>query len=133
MTMMKCSICGKRLTDPISIEHGIGPDCRLSLKLNQAKNMTRHLFNERSDYSYELRGHVVCIVDHDNGKSVTNDIREVLADLTRDGLDLSRHRVIYRDSLKIWDEVVLKGAMFHDFKSLNERELDAALQKVAAA
>lgn len=94
--------------------------------------MTGNLFNPRADYSYTVQRGVVCITDHDNGKSVTNDITAVLADIAGE-VNLNAHRVIYRDTLKIWDEVVLVGGKFSTFKSLNERELEAALDKLAVA
>ena len=129
---MNCNICGKPLTDPVSLDFGIGPVCRLNLKILESKNMTGNLFSPRADFSYTVQRGVVCITDHDNGKSVTNDIAAVLADIAGE-VNLSAHRVIYRDTLKIWDEVVLVGGKFSTFRSLNERELEAALDKLAVA
>jgi uncharacterized protein YbaR (Trm112 family) len=127
---MNCNICGKPLTDPVSLDFGIGPVCRLKLKMQEAKNTTGNLFSPRAEYTYTVQRGVVCIVDHDNGKSVTNDIREVLRDIAGEGVELATHRVIYRDTHRIWDEVVLLNGQFSDFRSLNERELDAALAKL---
>jgi uncharacterized protein YbaR (Trm112 family) len=127
---MNCTICGKPLTDPVSIDFGIGPVCRLTLKIAEAKNRTGSLFSPRAEFSYTIKQGVVCIVDHDNGKSVTNDIHAVLDDIAADGVDLGVHRVIYCDSHRIWDEVVLTSGRFSTFKSINERELGAALAKI---
>ncbi|MDR8093123.1 hypothetical protein KPB05_37335 [Burkholderia gladioli] len=127
---MNCNICGKPLTDPVSLEFGIGPVCRLKLKIESAKNRTGNLFSPRASFSYSVRGNVICITDHDSGKSVTNDIHAVLDDLRADGIDLSAFQVVYCDTYRIWDEVVLVDGSFSTFRSLNERTLDAALAKL---
>ncbi|MFP3617610.1 hypothetical protein SB778_47030, partial [Paraburkholderia sp. SIMBA_050] len=58
----------------------------------------------------------------------------VLADIAGNAVDLRAHRVIYRDTLGVWDEVVLtKDGRFKGFKSLNARELGEAIQKVQAS
>lgn len=133
METWKCCVCGKPLTDPVSVHLGIGPVCRINLKFNEAKNMTRNLFSSTADYTYELHGSVVCIIDHDNGMSVTNDIERVLADIQGEGVPLGAHRVIYRDTMGVWDEVVLNDdGTFKAFKSVNEQQLSAALAKVRA-
>lgn len=132
--MCTCGICGKALSDPISVQFGVGPVCRVNLKLREARNMTESLFGPRADYSYELDGNIVCIVDHDHGRSVTNDVENILADLAADGVDLGSHRVIYRDTLGVWDEIVLKkDGGFKTFKSLNARKLGDAIEKVRAS
>ena len=50
----------------------------------------------RAVYSHTIHGNVIVLVDHDQGKSVTNDAENVIADLAAD-FDLSKHLVIYRD------------------------------------
>ncbi|MEX3556324.1 MAG: hypothetical protein VB131_07160 [Burkholderia gladioli] len=66
--------------------------------------------------------------------SVTNDIERVLADIKGEGVPLGSYRVIYRDTMGVWDEVVLNDdGMFRAFKSINEQQLDAALAKVQTA
>jgi len=96
--------------------------------------MSRNLFGDapRADFTWELRGNVVCIVDHDNGRSVTNDVQAVLADIARDGVNLATHRVIYRDTMGVWDEILLAGVTFSAFRSINETDLSAALRKIGA-
>ncbi|MEX3556325.1 MAG: DUF6011 domain-containing protein [Burkholderia gladioli] len=39
MTTWKCGVCGKPLTDPVSVHLGIGPVCRITLKFNEAKDI----------------------------------------------------------------------------------------------
>ena len=52
----------------------------------------------RSVYSRMVHGNVIAIVDHHEGRSVTNDADNVIDDLARQGFDLSKYLVIYRDS-----------------------------------
>jgi hypothetical protein len=47
----------------------------------------------RAVYSCTTYGDVIAIIDHDQGKSVTNDADNVIADLAA-RFDLSKYRVI---------------------------------------
>ena len=86
----------------------------------------------KAEFSYQIKGNTICIVDQCNGecKSVTNDVENVIAKIAFDGVDLCNHRVIYRDTDGIWDEIVCKNGEFKGFRSINERNLDTALAKV---
>lgn len=95
--------------------------------------MSGHLFNDRSEYSYTIENGVVCIVDHDTGRSVTNDARDVIDDLTRKDIDVNAMPVIYRDSQGIWDQLTVVNSRFASFKSINEREKADAIAKAKAA
>lgn len=131
---MTCRVCGKPLTDPVSLRLEIGPVCRIRLKLLEAENVTRNLFSSTADYSRELHGNVVCVIDHDNGRSVTNDVDNVLAGIAAEVTDLRSHRVIYRDTAGIWDEIVLnEDGTFKTFRSINETQLAAALARIGAS
>jgi hypothetical protein len=84
----------------------------------------------RSVYSRTVYGNVIAIIDYDQGRSVTNDADNVIADLAAD-FDLSRYRVIYRDTRGIWDELLVdRTGRFAGFSSINERDLPAALAKL---
>ena len=84
----------------------------------------------RSVYSRAVYGDVITIIDHDGGKSVTNDAENVIADLAAD-FDLSRYRVIYKDTRGIWDQMLVdRTGRFVGFSSINERDLPAALSKL---
>jgi hypothetical protein len=61
---------------------------------------------QRAVYSRTVHGHVIAVIDNDQGKSVTNDAENVIADLASD-FDLSQYRVIYRDTRGIWDEMLV--------------------------
>jgi hypothetical protein len=92
----------------------------------------RSLYTEhRAIYSYTVHGNVIAIIDHDEGKSVTNDAENVIDDLVRQGFDLAQYRVIYRDTRGIWDELLVdRTGHFAGFSSINERDLPAALAKL---
>ncbi len=59
----------------------------------------------RADYVYTLTDDVLSIIDLDQGgKSVTNDIDNVIADVSAiEGVDPQDLKVVYRDSDGIWD------------------------------
>jgi hypothetical protein len=84
----------------------------------------------RAIYSYTVNGNVIAIIDHDQGKSVTNDADNVIADLAA-CFDLLLYRVIYRDTRGIWDQMLVdRTGRFAGFSSINERDLPAALTKI---
>jgi hypothetical protein len=83
----------------------------------------------RAEFSYRSYGHVIAVVDHDHGRSVTNDAEAVIAQLA-EKFDLSKFHVIYRDTRGVWDELLVQHGQFVGFRSINERELEAALAKV---
>ena len=85
----------------------------------------------RSVYSRTVHGNVIAIIDHHEGRSVTNDADNVIDDLARQGFDLSKYLVIYRDTRGIWDQLLVdRTGHFAGFSSINERDLAAALAKV---
>ena len=85
----------------------------------------------RSVYSHTVHGNVIAIIDYDGGRSVTNDVDNVFDDLTRQGFDLSKYRVIYRDTRGIWDQLLVdRTGNFAGFSSINERDLSAALARL---
>lgn len=110
-------------------------------------NPTRETAMNRASYSYTFHREdeamprtlaegggypVLAIVDHDNGRSVTNDAENVLADL---GIifNLEKFRVIYRDSSGLWDELLVgPGTQHAGFAPLRKRELAEALQALDA-
>jgi hypothetical protein len=86
----------------------------------------------RSIYSRAVYGNVIAIIDHAEGKSVTNDAENVIADLIRRGFDLSQYRVIYKDTRGIWVQMLVdRTGHFAGFSSTNARDLPAALAKLS--
>jgi hypothetical protein len=74
-----------------------------------------------------IDGNVIVIIDHYDGMSVTNDVENVLATSAADGVDISRHHVIYRDTDMVWDGIATIGGRFFEFFSIGVRDLHAAL------
>lgn len=97
-----CSKCGKSLSDPISISFRLGPVCRLNKKLENMNN--GNLFASRAEYEYDIEGSILWIADKGGMKLVTNDIENILADIAKDQ-DISRKKIMYKDSDGIWDEI----------------------------
>lgn len=128
-TSTTCSCCGKPLTDPISVETGMGPVCRITQKQKELSEKTGNLFTNRSEYDYTLRGGILAIEDRGGMKSVTNDIENVLEDIRRaENVSFSRHLIIYKDSMGIWDGIRLVSGRVV-FYSINERDFYAARAK----
>ncbi|WP_020396613.1 DUF6011 domain-containing protein [Thiolinea disciformis] len=130
----KCICCGKNLTDPVSVMLGMGAICRMKQK-NQ-RDTGPELFGG-SAFSVDVVQGVICIIDLDQGgKSVTNDMENVLATVHRDyDLDVFNDPVIYRDSLGVWDGVsVATGQRYYHagFYSLNELDRTTAILKAKA-
>jgi hypothetical protein len=73
---------------------------------------------------------VIAIFGSDEGRSLTNDANLVVKTLAGK-FDLSKYRVIYRDTRGIWDEMLVRDGRFAGFASINERDLEAALVKIA--
>ena len=131
MGMSNCRVCGKVLTDPISVELGIGPVCRMTDKENRVER-TKDMFSE-AQFSYEIKDNVVVIYDLDNGqKSVTNDAENVIQKIHNELGSLDSYRVIYRDSMKIFDEIMVNENRFAGFKPLHVKTLNEALAKLKA-
>jgi hypothetical protein len=133
---MKCSVCGKPLSDPVSVKIGIGPICRIKLKNNEPKKKQGDLFSDKAQYYYEIVGDVIVIYDESQGgRTVTNDIERVLAEIAKDlkanGKLLKDFKVIYKDTQKVFDGVALtKDGRFDHFYSINEYLLKDALKKL---
>jgi hypothetical protein len=84
----------------------------------------------RAVYSVSaVRDGFVCLIDDDKGRSITNAAEEVIAELITAGYDLSNKRVIYRDTMGLWDELVVKNGQFSDFRPIRETDLDCAIAK----
>jgi hypothetical protein len=93
--------------------------------------MTRPYGNSPSTYTYTVEDGVICIVDQNRGRSVTNDAEYVIEDLHEKGLDLDKLPVIYRDTLGVWDQLRVEKGEFLDFHSLGAtRDKETAKERV---
>lgn len=127
----ECSICGKPLSDPVSMEIGMGPVCRIMSKQLTLANKTLNMFQTKSKFNWGTKDDVLWIVDLDEGLSVTNDMGNVLSSIQEELGDLSNHKIIYQDSMGIWDQVILNGSTKNvSFKALTEKTLEGAISKV---
>lgn len=86
-----------------------------------------------TDFEYEVYDDVIVIFDLDiGGSSVTNNIKNVLAAIKQDlGGTFGNCKVIYRDSMKIFDGVGVNSAgYFTEFYPIQEQVLEDALNKI---
>lgn len=88
--------------------------------------MTRAVFS-----TFEVGDDVLALVDHDRGMSITNDAEGVISVLAS-RYDLSRRRVIYRDTTGLWDELVHERGRFKVFRVLGLASRDDAVAQVRA-
>lgn len=87
----------------------------------------------RATFTYEFsEDGILCIYDQDQGMSVTNDIYNVLDDISQEeNRPLVGLKVIYRDSSGCWDQVLLTTeGHFRDFRSINKYTIEEALDVV---
>jgi hypothetical protein len=85
----------------------------------------------KTDFTYELRGAFVLVVERGGAVSVTNDAEGVIRELVADGLDLAGRAVIYRDDCGLWDALLTQGNRFARFRILNARTPEEAMQRLA--
>lgn len=132
MTLNKCRICQKTLTDPVSIQAGVGTVCRLSAKETEAA-LSNNFFPP-SNFSFSATKDVLVIIDlNRGGRSVTNDIETVLATVKQRGVGESWHLAIYRDAFGIWDGITLDDhRKFAGFYPLNTTRKSAAITRCLA-
>lgn len=124
-----CSHCGRRLTDHVSVRHGIGPVCRAN-----GAAPARDLFTTRADYTVEDLLDVILVVDLDKGgRSVTNDAEGVIEDLRRAGLIRPGVPVVYRDSTGTWDRLAVKDGRFAGFVSIGAKIREEAIARARGA
>lgn len=92
-------------------------------------------FAYHADFDYEVINHVVIIYDLNQGnRSVTNDMEYVLSSLKSTVRDLGQRKIIYQDSEKMFDEVVVNAqGEFKAFLAIQETERDKALTRLFQA
>lgn len=132
MNQNKCRVCHKTLTDPVSIQAGVGAKCRLSGKAVEAE-LSTNLFPP-ANFSFSATNGVLIILDlNQGGRSVTNDIETVLATIKSRGVGEHWHLAIYRDAYGIWDGITLdENRQFAGFYPLNTTRKSAAITRCLA-
>ena len=102
---MNCCICGKELTDPISIKRGTGDICNQRLKEFDAIDSSSNYYCDVQEINNKKVG---LVIDRDiGGASVTNSIEKVAK-------ENDVEYIIYRDTLGNYDYWSVKDG----FKSL---------------
>lgn len=107
-TTATCYNCHKPLSDPISVQRGIGPDC-WAQRTDADRKDKSNLFGG-SDYSWGIDGDILWLKDNGGpGRSLTNDMENALARIqTETDRPLNTFTIIYRDSDGAWDGINLK-------------------------
>ena len=84
----------------------------------------------RSDYQFDRVGEVMIVVDNDRGRSVTTDAVNVVEDLVRSGNLRPGDRLMYRDTMGYWDELVHHDGRFINFAPIRTQILGDALERM---
>ena len=84
----------------------------------------------RASCASQVWDDLVVIVDRDEGRSVMNDAHAVIEALVGLGVELARRRVIYRDTDRLWDELLVRDGRFVGFAPLHRRRLEDAVAAV---
>lgn len=84
----------------------------------------------RAVYKWGRRDGVVWIIDKDEGRSVTNDVERVIADLTQLGVDPDAQPIIYCDSMGRWDQIATRRGRFAGFVALAAATFADALARL---
>lgn len=111
MATLSCTRCNRPLKNPASVQNGMGPVC---FARSQARGAARQRGPE-SDYrvvKIDAAQRIVWIVDYDGERSVTNDAEAVVAALH---VEHPGFRVIYRDTMGLWDELKHEAGRFVGF------------------
>jgi hypothetical protein len=99
------------------------------------KQITMNKFH--AEFDYVIDGNIIIITDLNyGGKSVTNDIENVIRDISMDlkresGCGICNYKIIYQDSQGMFDEVLVneKGE-FKNFRCLYEKSITKAKEKI---
>ena len=83
------------------------------------RKLTRAPTPDRARFSIEVTDSLIMLEDLDQGRTVTNDADAVIADLAQEGL-LRGRRVIYRDTMGRWDELLHDGTRFTGFRPFTQ-------------
>lgn len=127
--MEVCAICGKELTNPRSIERGIGPDClsKVGTPNIELKKRMRDMFQGNEPrFTYSAMNGVIVITDlYDPAyptMTVTTGIDGVISNIVKESFGkpeiIDKIPVIYRDTSGDYDMVMTVGGKFSQIVSL---------------
>jgi hypothetical protein len=128
---MKCAVCKKPISDPLSVEASMGSVCRCKHKKKLVSNKQLSMFEDTElVFDYELRNDVLVIwKPGEKGMSLNNAMELVLRKIATD-VTLPEH-IIYKDSDGIWDGVKVNGEAV-SFYRISTKSINEALKKVKA-
>ena len=120
LPMPHCRRCNRSLKDPASVEAGMGAVCR-------AKSINMASTGIRCKYRVvKFNDTMVWIEDQNGALSVTNDAEAVCAAL----YSIYGHaRIVYRDSMRNWDELRHDSGRFLGFAPAPQYALDNAQRR----
>jgi len=115
MSALSCTRCNRPLRNPASVQNGMGPVCaaRAHAKLERGARHGPPIGSDWRVVKSDAEQRIVWIVDEDRGRcSVTNDADNVVLALQD---EYPGYRVIYRDSMGLWDELQHEAGRFIGF------------------
>lgn len=101
------------------------------MQFKPSKSLSRNI--PRASFEYEVsEDNIIQIIDLDRGKTVTNDIEQVLRDIAQEqNHPLTGHEVVYRDTDGSWTGVELTAnGTFGRFYALNVTSQEQAVARV---
>jgi hypothetical protein len=84
-------------------------------------------------YTVSIEPGFICLVDLDQGMTITNAAEAVIQNLILAEFDLVNNRVIYQDSLGNWDELVVRNNRFAGFAPLQATSKAQAISHATRA
>jgi hypothetical protein len=113
MGKSNCEVCGRPLSNFISVKAGIGPVCRgkgqAQMKLPFEDHAGYEIMTANSKFIY------LEDIGHTQFKTVTNDAGYVLASLNEE-YGIGDKRIFYKDSFGEIDEILHKNGVLTGFK-----------------
>jgi hypothetical protein len=108
-----CEVCGKPLSNYVSVKLGIGPVCRgkgaVQMSLPFENHAEYEVITVNAQFLYlEDTG-------HNQFKTVTNDAENVIDEL-RQKYGIEGRRIFYKDSLGQIDELLHRNGLFFGFR-----------------
>lgn len=136
-----CRRCNKSLSDPVSVDAGMGYICRHKLKDKDMKDKEPSLFPCEYHWHTDEKESMLFIEDLDSGKTVTNDIKNVLKTIFEELKTDSQRKwkIMYKDTFGVWDGVsaqIIKSDTGKitisetQFYSINETDFNKAKEKL---
>ena len=92
-------------------------------------NATLNIFGHSAAIRCEVVDNVLCIEDAMGDISITFDAYHIVEKLISKGIDPSIN-VVYKDTIGVWDQILVKNGRFAGFAYLGASNREAAIKKV---